>query len=46
MRGEREEVRAERGHGQVLWDFVGRIWAFTIKEEGALRGCGQRRGLT
>ena len=43
--GEREEGRAGRGLGRscrALWA-VGRTWAFTWKEVGALEGCGQRR---
>lgn len=44
---EREEGSTGRVQGTLCKAFraVGRIWAFILKEEGALEGWGQRRDL-
>lgn len=41
--GEREEMTAGTGQGQVMQGFVGhrRTWAFTLREVGALRVLGE-----
>lgn len=45
QRGEREEGRAGMGWGRScrVLGAMGRTQAFTLREVGALKGCGQRR---
>ena len=40
--GREGEGEGREGTGWVLWA-TGRTWAFTLREVGALEGCGQRK---